>query len=107
MSRRRLRGLWRRFWRLSIVLPQPPRRRRHRARDKDGYVLNWLLCGPFPNTLPGDKADYEHHKKLCWGYAQRLFPRRTGEAAITPRAGARWRFGDQTFAWQKHAAPET
>jgi hypothetical protein len=72
------------------------------VKDKDGFILSWLVCGPFPNSLPNDKTDYGHHTKICWGYAHDFLKDYGGEVGIRPREGMMCRYGGKTLTWQKH-----
>lgn len=90
------------------------------AGDEDGFIRNWLVCGPFPNYLADDETDYEDHSKLCWGYAHDFLKEWGGEVEVAPvegmeceyASGLRWRneqmqrqYGGKNVRWQKHEAP--
>jgi hypothetical protein len=73
------------------------------VKDKDGFILSWLVCGPFPNYLPGDKTDYGHHTKLCWGYTHDFFAGCGGETGINPFEGMECPYEGGKAVWKKHA----
>ena len=75
------------------------------VKDKDEFILNWLICGPFPNYAPDEEVDYDHHKKLCWGYAHDFLKEQGGEAGINPVEGMECKYDGETIIWRKYESP--
>ncbi|MBN1555345.1 MAG: prolyl oligopeptidase family serine peptidase [Phycisphaerae bacterium] len=87
-----------------IVVPAESKTPAEPAMDADGFVTEWLILGPLPNYLPDDKTDYEHHKKLCWGYEHDFLSDVGGESGVKPVAGGKVTFRDKTVEWKKHTS---
>ncbi len=60
----------------------------YQADQVGTYFREWLLCGPFPNTLPGDEdvTDYKHSER-CVGFFGDLLESIGGEKNANPKDG--------------------
>jgi|GEM_PF-2605618 len=84
----------------------------HYPVAKDGFIREWLLCGPFPNP----KALYEPAQQFE-GYEKDYFREKGGELGIEPEenmemsvcfpaAGQLWKQGTYLLRWKRHSSNE-
>ncbi|MFA5204468.1 MAG: carboxypeptidase-like regulatory domain-containing protein, partial [Lentisphaeria bacterium] len=79
------------------------------APDADGFIRDWLLCGPFPNV--GDRMSG------FTGYKTDYLAGQRGETGIEPKRGMShdavfpeskyWQAGKTTNTWRQYHSPES
>ena len=69
------------------------------AAGNDGFITDWIVCGPFPNGLDENRPSFRNHEKSCWGFTNDFLSGSGDETSCRPKSGSKTVFSKKKFSW--------